>query len=162
MLINIQKENKKNKGFTLIELLVVVSLIGILTTLVLANVNSARQRGRDAQRKSDLRNIATALRLYYNDKGVYPSSNSGQISGCGIDGLTPCTWGTTFVAGSNTYMSTLPDDPLGTPHYRYILLDPDTYTLEACLENASDDKGRAPADGKTWCTTTGWEFLVKP
>ena len=63
---------KKKKGFTLIELLVVVSIIGILTTLVAANLNSARERGRDAQRKSDLANIRTALRLYYNDNQAYP------------------------------------------------------------------------------------------
>ena len=69
------KVNKKNKkGFTLIELLVVVSLLGVLATLVIANLNSARERTRDATRKSDLRNIQTALRLYYNDKGTYPQS----------------------------------------------------------------------------------------
>jgi len=161
MLINIQKRSKRNKGFTLIELLVVVSLIGILATLVLANVNSARQRGRDAQRKSDIRNITTALRLYYNDKGTYPGSSSGQIAGCGTLGTATCTWGQAFTAGSNTYMSTLPSDPLGTPNYRYTFVDSENYTLEACLENKSDDKGKATPDGTTWCST-GWMFELKP
>ena len=70
---------KQNKGFTLVELLVVISLIGILSTLVIANLNSARERARDAQRKSDLRNIQTALRLYYNDNAGYPASSSYNI-----------------------------------------------------------------------------------
>ena len=78
------------KGFTLIELLVVISLIGVLTTLVLANLNAARERGRDAQRKADLRNIQTALRLFYNDQGGFPTSNNGQILGC-LYRATSCT-----------------------------------------------------------------------
>lgn len=149
------------KGFTLVELLVVVSLVGILATLVLANLNSARQRGRDAQRKSDLKNIATALRLYYNDYGTYPNSSSGKIMGCGVNGNTECSWGGAFTAGSNTYMSVLPNDPLSGQDYRYTYSDSENYTLEACLENESDDKGQAPADGTTWCSTA-WEFKVQP
>ena len=56
------------KGFTLIELLVVIAIIGMLSSVVLASLNSARAKGRDAKRLADLRAIATALELYYNDK----------------------------------------------------------------------------------------------
>jgi type II secretion system protein G len=137
---------KFSKGFTLIELLVVISLIGILATLVLANLNSARQRGRDAQRKSDLKSIQGALQLYYNDYGKYPSSDtSGQILGCGISGTSTCYWGQTWTAGSNTYMSTLPDDPLSTQDYVYERTTLDNYTLKACLENKSDEDGKTEA-----------------
>lgn len=132
----------KKTGFTLIELLVVVSLIGILATLVLANLNAARQRGRDAQRKADFRNIQTALRLYYNDYDVFPTStNAGQIVGC--DGAPdPCAWGEEgFARDGHVYMSTLPNDPLPDVDYAYARTDPDNYTLTTCLENASDDAG---------------------
>ena len=62
------------RGFTLIELLVVISIIGLLSSVVLASLNSARAKARDAVRKSDLKQIRIALELYYNEYGGYPSS----------------------------------------------------------------------------------------
>ncbi len=155
------------KGFTLVELLVVISLIGILATLFLANLNVARERGRDAQRKSDLKNIETALRIYYNDKGNYPCSNSTfQILGCGIQStcssVTLCSWGGSFVSGSQTYMSVLSKDPLSPSRdYRYAQTDGDSFTLKACLENASDDKCNSTTE--SWCNTTlgGCLYIVQ-
>lgn len=147
----------KTKGFTLIELLVVVSLIGVLATLVLANLNAARQRGRDATRKSDLRNIQTALRLYYNDYGSYPDNMAGNIAGCGADGTSICIWGDSFESGIQKYMSILPTDPLPDIDYTYQQIDADDYTLSACLENASDEKGQASVT-----CSTGWEYVVQP
>ena len=129
------------KGFTLIELLVVVSLIGVLSTLVIANLNSARERARDTQRKSDLRNIQTALRLYYNDSGGYPAGTS-VMTACG-SGASPttCTYGSVWDRSGVTYMNILPKDPLSPAQdYVYTYTDSDNYALRACLENKSDDK----------------------
>jgi len=126
-------------GFTLIELLVVIALIGLLSTLALSNFNAARTRGRDAARKSDLRNIQTALRLYYNDVGVYPDG-TGAIDGCDGGG---CVWGGSFTNAGIVYMSVLPNDPLPAVDYIYTKIDADTYTLRACLENESDNKKEA-------------------
>lgn len=56
-----------SKGFTLIELLVVLVIIASLATLLTANFVGVRQRGRDAQRKSDLRQIQSAFELYRAD-----------------------------------------------------------------------------------------------
>jgi len=154
----------KKSGFTLIELLVVVSLIGVLATLVLANLNAARQRGRDAQRKSDLRNIQTALRLYYNDFSKYPDNASSNIAGCGSAGTSLCVWGNSFewgtdALGHQTYMSVLPGDPLPDAYYIYDRDDGDidNYTLTACLENPSDEKGEESATCES-----GWEYVVRP
>ncbi|MBI3305786.1 type II secretion system protein [Candidatus Nomurabacteria bacterium] len=60
-------------GFTLIELLVVVAIIGILSSVVLTSLSSARQKANVAATASDLRQIVTALSLYQNDNnGSYP------------------------------------------------------------------------------------------
>lgn len=71
------KINLKNKAFTLIELLVVVAIIGLLSSVVLASLNTARMKGRDARRIADLSQIRTALELFYNDNGYYPRSDCG-------------------------------------------------------------------------------------
>lgn len=66
---------KNNKpGFTLIELLVVIAIIGLLSTLSIVALNSARAKSRDARRISDIKQIQTALELSYNEKNTYPSS----------------------------------------------------------------------------------------
>jgi prepilin-type N-terminal cleavage/methylation domain-containing protein len=154
------KRKKNLKGFTLIELLVVISLIGVLATLVLANLSAARERGRDSERKADLRNIQTALRIYYNDYGFYPAHDSTSIAGCGTGGTSACVWGETFASDIQTYMSVLPDDPLPNVSYYYQRLDPDDYVLRACIENKSDEKA-AEDSGATWCPSK-MIYEVKP
>jgi prepilin-type N-terminal cleavage/methylation domain-containing protein len=75
------KEDKtpnKNKGFTLIELLVVISIIGLLASVVLASLNTARAKARDAKLLSELNTLTTALGLYYNDHGSYPPFNDPE------------------------------------------------------------------------------------
>lgn len=151
------------RGFTLIEMLVVISIIGILATLVAANLNSARSRARDAERKSDIKNIQTALRIYYNDHNGYPASDdSDQIKGCGGTGTESCPWGSQWNEGDTVYMPTLPKDPLSpNQEYRYVAgTDTDSYSLQACLENKSDSDGIA-ASG-TWCSSTETMFELKP
>lgn len=88
---------RKQRGFTLIELLVVIAIIGLLSTLAVVALNNARQKSRDAKRVSDIKQIQTALELYYNDANSYPTS---------------LTFGTGSVAYSGTtYMSIIPDNP---------------------------------------------------
>ncbi len=57
----------KNKGFTLIELLVVIAIIGILSSVVLASLNTARDKGEDAAIKANLTNIRAQAELVYDD-----------------------------------------------------------------------------------------------
>ena len=64
---------KYNKGFTLIELLVVIAIIGILASVVLASLNSARTKGNDASIKSNLANTRSQAAMYYE-------TNNGNYS----------------------------------------------------------------------------------
>ena len=59
------------RGFTLIELLVVIAIIGILASVVLASLNSARDKGEDAAIKSNLNNTRAQAAIYYDDNGNY-------------------------------------------------------------------------------------------
>ena len=70
----------KIKGFTLIELLVVIAIIGILSSVVLASLNTARAKARDAKRLSDMHQMKIALEFYYDSFGRYPDSDN---AGCG-------------------------------------------------------------------------------
>ncbi|MFT7507504.1 MAG: prepilin-type N-terminal cleavage/methylation domain-containing protein [Acidimicrobiales bacterium] len=74
-------KKRNNKGFTLIELLVVIAIIGTLASVVLASLNTARAKGRDAYRKASLSSIRVALELYYDDHGTYVVSGGGWNGG---------------------------------------------------------------------------------
>ncbi|MCK9438985.1 MAG: FISUMP domain-containing protein [Patescibacteria group bacterium] len=72
----------KKRAFTLIELLVVIAIIGILATLAVVALQQARQNARDAKRMADMKQIHTALELFANKYGRYPTQeewNSGSI-----------------------------------------------------------------------------------
>lgn len=73
------KKSQNQKGFTLIELLVVISIIGVLSSVVMVSLNSAKGRARDAVRLSDINQIQKALDVYYDEHGAYPiSGNCGS------------------------------------------------------------------------------------
>ena len=75
--IAISKKNPAGDGFTLIELLVVIAIIAILASLLLPALSGAKEAGRSAACKSNLRQIGIALRVYVDENESYPSDNGG-------------------------------------------------------------------------------------
>ncbi len=75
------KHQKNKKGFTLIELLVVISIIGLLSTLAMVALKSAREKARDVKRLADINQLQKALDLYYDKYNTFPvSGNCGATS----------------------------------------------------------------------------------
>ncbi len=76
------KNLKSTKGFTLIELLVVIAIIGLLSSVVIASLNSARVRAKDIAEVSNAKAVSKALELYFIDNNRYPTDGMVQSVGC--------------------------------------------------------------------------------
>jgi prepilin-type N-terminal cleavage/methylation domain-containing protein len=76
----IKISNKQAKGFTLIELLVVIAIIGILSSIVIASLNSARTKGSVAAVKGGLAQVRAQAENYYDTNGTYGASVSATVS----------------------------------------------------------------------------------
>ncbi|MEO5635351.1 MAG: type II secretion system protein [Candidatus Paceibacterota bacterium] len=99
------------EGFTLIELLVVVSIISLLSSIVFASLNGARVKARDASRKIAMKQVQTALELYYNSNNAYPA-NPTWWGACPSYGGHPTSGVNGYIPNlAPTYISTLPLDP---------------------------------------------------
>jgi prepilin-type N-terminal cleavage/methylation domain-containing protein len=125
---------KNKKGFTLIELLVVIAIIGLLSTLAVVALNNARQKSRDAKRVADVKQIQTALELYFNDCNQYPpeAGTPGRLVGTESAG---CVGGTTF----GTFLATVPTPP--TPADGSNCAAANTYTYNAMVTGGGDCTG---------------------
>jgi prepilin-type N-terminal cleavage/methylation domain-containing protein len=147
------------KGFTLIELLVVIAIIGLLSSMSVYAINVARIKSRDARRMADLKQMRTALSLYYDEYQRYPTYVDSNPSDAGWD---HSHMGDGFIRGlednargdnpNNVFFLKAPSDPISTPDgchccgvandliYTYITASNNQqYELCAAFEDATPD-----------------------
>jgi len=139
---------KSGAGFTLIEILVVVAIIGILASVILVSVTSARARARDIKRVSDIRQLRTALELYFGNNGEYPTSDEfDQDCTEGNPAGTKCL--------APKYIPQISVDPFTGDEYKYVGIDADfapgaakclSYHLGAKLEETTADSDILSSD----------------
>jgi len=125
-------------GFTLIELLVVIAIIGILSTLAVVSLGSARIRARDSKRVADMRSLQSALEVFYTDRGTYPvlatAGNIEEMYLCNTAGVTafspsPC-------APPANQLMRVAKDPVAAQVYTYTSATGTTYSVAFTLEQA--------------------------
>lgn len=166
-----RRQSKSLTGFTLIELLIVIAIIGLLSSVVLASLNSARKKARDARRISDFKQIMLALEMFYDAENSYP-----QVSGAGnwidvYNRLIDCLENKNqcgFVASNYTpAISKVPQDPLGTTrtYYYYHCSSGQRYRLRAVLEQTSpvlnsDLDGAFYGADDTSCADGSFQYCV--
>ena len=144
-----------NYGFTIIELIVVIAIIGILSSVVLASLNSARKKGRDARRIADIKQLQLALELYYDAEGKYPATTTAALL---VD---------------TGYIAAIPTDPSNQASYPYSAYYTTSGTASVCtayhlgadLEtsghtalNSDADVTATPSGYETPCTGSITDF----
>lgn len=176
---NAMPKKNWNLGFTLIELLVVIAVIGILAAVVLVSLNSARTKARDAKRVADLKQVSTAMHLFYETYNRFPVT-AGAPSWEGhwinfkicLEAGTGCGFA---ISGYTPLVSNMPDDPLNTTpdvsdgsatYYPPYNGNDQGYVLRALLETNSPAL-QADADGAYYnigdngCEDSGLYYCMK-
>ncbi len=148
------KKTLFNRGFTLIELLVVISIIGIIGSVILTSMNTARGKARNAQRIANVNQIANAITLYQMDNGEVPP---------GEDGVEYVNGNTEWIPGlAPKYISSVPSDPVDTePHKFHYSRHGNDYEVISFLEQNGNDA--SCGDGGSSCQyyeKASGEFLV--
>jgi prepilin-type N-terminal cleavage/methylation domain-containing protein len=150
--------SRRSNGFTLIELLVVIAIIGLLASIILASLNTARQKGRDAKRVSDVKEIQLALELYYDANSGYPTSLAplapSYISAIPTDPSSSATCTTGTQAGCYDYvpLTGLATSGCGAYHLGTSLEVNDTVTLTGDADGTTGGTyGSGTSDGSV-CT----------
>jgi general secretion pathway protein G len=143
---------RRELGFTLIELMVVVAIIALLAAIVIPNYVHARAQAAVSQSEANMKQIATALELFYGDNETYPPS--GEVAPALFGGAT------------NPYLTTTPTNALQRQPYAYtnvaVAGKPDSYSiLDSGPYDASTLSGLSKGAGTgALCGTTGCTQIV--
>ena len=142
--------DRAGRGFTLIELLVVIAIIGMLASVVIASLNGARTKSRDARRLADIRQLQLALELAYDSNNQYPATLStstlitpGYIAAIPRDPSTGAAYSYAGLGSGATCSSYHLGATLETSHAA-LSSDIDASTATACSGSGADFAGTDP------------------
>ena len=144
-----------HQGFTLIELLVVIAIIGILSSVVMASLNSARMKARDARKQADFKSITLALNLFYDAYGRMPN-NYHPCCGA-IEGETYYDQSMQELVSAG-FLSAIPKSPGGGlyAYYNYGPDNPIGAIMVTALEAAPDTTTGISPSCRPWPPDVNW------
>ncbi|MGH7249669.1 MAG: type II secretion system protein [Minisyncoccia bacterium] len=134
-------KKKLSRGFTLLELLVVVAIIGLLTSVVLISLTSARNKGADAGVKSNLVNAMSQAEVFYNTNTALPGTYT-NVCAVGPVGGTSTIYALVTAAAKAAGLSSYTADTTGT------------LTTATCNDSASAWAAEVPLKSvanSMWC-----------
>ena len=160
-MVNTLRARKRAKGFTLIEMMIVVAIIAILVAYLLPQLKHPQSNAQAATSQANMKTIANAIELYYQDTQNYPASGN----------VAPALFG----GANNSYLQQSPTSPgpgAGAYVYAtdgtgdYTITDPSTYDAASLTKL---NKGTAPSGGTeslaggtcgTTCTHLGFSNIA--
>ena len=150
--------DRLSRGFTLIELLVVIAIIGLLSSIVLASVNSARVKARDARKQADFNAISIALQLYFDKTGRMPLNYVAGTQECDTS-LNPAQYQLSMQElVSAGFLASVPKSP-GGAQYCYYDYGPGGNIgalMETTLESAPNTTTGIPPSCRPWAALANW------
>jgi len=102
------------RAFTLVELLVVIAIIGLLSTIGIVAMTSARMQSRNTRRLADMKQLLTAFQLGFDANGSYPAGQ-GCISATCMYGWSGIAANGTVDAFFSPFLSPKPAYPSASP-----------------------------------------------
>ncbi len=157
------KKSYLERGFTLIELLVVIAIIGILSSVVLASLNTARAKGSDAAIKGDMAGIRSTAEVNYDTLGQKYSTTGVAIAG--VDCAAVTTAGTIFAdTNINAALNHAKTTNGGTILFCNVNATGSAYAIAAplktagtfwCIDSVGASKGTQGSTGTSYTAISG-------